>query len=262
MSRFLRAAVAVLSFALCDAALAATAVDPFAGTWKLNAEMSQLTGDTVTFTPAGANGFKAAMAGQTYAFKLDGKPKATPFGGTGAWKKVDDRHYQVTWAVKGKTTSVDDLEVSEDGKTLAWNSKGKKPTGEEFEDRVTYERVSGEAGLAGKWRSTQASLGGLKTVRIEPNDTNGLVLTMVDFDSTTKAKLDGRDYPWTGPFTSGGTTMAFKPAGDRKIAIVQKHKGKRTFEGSWTLSKDGRTLTWDWKPARVDEPMTAVFDKE
>ena len=50
-------------FLHCAAAATAAAQNPFAGTWKLNQEKSQLAGDTMKFGPAAGAGDRADRRG-------------------------------------------------------------------------------------------------------------------------------------------------------------------------------------------------------
>ena len=71
-------------FALVTTATAA-AQNPFAGTWRINQEKSQLSGDTLKFGPAEGNAIQLTARGVSYSFRLDGANYATPSGNIAIW---------------------------------------------------------------------------------------------------------------------------------------------------------------------------------
>lgn len=124
-----------LTAVVCAASLALAVDTPFAGTWKLNLNKSNLVGDTVTFTRAG-EGMRITGGGESYEFKTDGSENKTRFG-TAAWKKLDDQVWEETDMVKGRLDAKVTWTLSSDGKTLTARATGDKPGGGSFDDTST-----------------------------------------------------------------------------------------------------------------------------
>jgi hypothetical protein len=238
------------------------AENPFAGTWKLNPAKSKLTGDTVTYERTESGQIRSTAGGLTYTFRLDGREYPAPLGYTAAWRQRDERTWETVNRLNGKLIGTDTITVSPDGRTRTVISKGAKPNGERFEDTAVYERVSGDAGLLGTWRSTEVKAGSPTLFRIAPYGEDGLTFTLVDYKATCNAKLDGKDYPATGPAIPPGFTLAARLTGERTLELVQKAKGKVLGASTYTLSADGRELTEVYQPAAVNEPVTAVYDRQ
>jgi hypothetical protein len=253
-------AVCVLVFALAGGLTAAE--NPFAGTWKLNPAKSKFTGDTMKFekTPSGAISWSGS--GLTYTFNLDGKEYTGPLGEAVVWKQIDDHTWEATSKRKGILLSTDAWKLSPDGKTLTVVSKGTKPNGETFQDTVVYERISGEKGLLGGWRDKEVKISSPDTLTIKASGEDGLVFTAEAYKSRCEAKFDGKDYPITGPTVPEGLTVALKRTGPRSYEEVAKQKGKPLLKSTYTVSPDGRTLTQVSAPIGVNEPYTAVYERQ
>jgi hypothetical protein len=253
-------AVCVLVFAF--AAGLAAAENPLAGTWKLNPAKSKFTGDTMKFekTPSGAISWSGS--GLTYTFNVDGKEYTGPLGEAVVWKQIDDHTWEATSKRKGILLSTDTWKLSPDGKTLTAVSKGTKPNGETFQDTVVYERISGEKGLLGGWRDKEVKISSPGTILFKPSGEDGLVFTSVDYKATYEAKFDGKDYPITGPTLPAGITVVLKRAGPRSFEVLTKKDGKTLFRETLTVSQDARTLTDVGSAVAVNEPFTAVYERQ
>jgi hypothetical protein len=241
---------------------AAAAENPFAGTWKLNPAKSKFTGDTMKFaqTPSGRIRFSAS--GLSYTFKTDGKEYPDVFGGLVTWKQLDDHTWQATYKLKGTLISTDTSALSADGKTMTVVSRGTRPNGQSFEDTTVYERISGNAGLLGKWKDKEVKISAPTTFQIASAGADSIAFTFVDFKANCKAGFDGKDYPLTGPTVPSGVTLTLKNTAPRSLEILSKQHGKPLFKNIYTLSEDGRTLTAAGRPVAVDEPYTAVYERK
>ncbi|MGA2630334.1 MAG: hypothetical protein ABSG54_08965 [Terriglobia bacterium] len=240
----------------------AAAENPFAGTWKLNPAKSKFTGDTMKFekTPSGA--IRWSGSGMTYTFNVDGKEYTGPVGAATAWKQIDDHTWETTYEVKGSLYSTDTSKISPDGKTMTVVSKGTRPNGETFQNTTVYERISGEKGLLGGWRDKEVKISSPGTFTIKPSGEDGLVFTNMRDKSSCEAKFDGKDYPVTGPTVPEGVTVTLKRTGPRSYEEVDKQKGKPLNKSTNTVSPDGRTLTEVGAPIGVNEPYTAVYERQ
>jgi hypothetical protein len=238
------------------------AENPFAGTWKLNPAKSKFTGDTMKFaqTPSGRVRFSAS--GLSYTFKTDGKEYPGPVGDLVSWKQVDDHTWQTTYKLKGTLISTDTSTLSSDGKTMTVISRGTRPNGQSFEDTTLYERISGNAGLLGKWKDKEVKISAPFTLHIASAGVDGLAFTFVDFKATCKARFDEKDHPVTGPTVPPGLSLTLKRTGPRSLELLSKQHGKPLFKNIYTLSDDGHTLTAAGRPVAVDEPYTFVYERE
>src|SRR5262249_4670189 len=130
------------------------AADPaYIGKWKLNPAKSDFGESTVTYDQTAGGEMKLTADGQSYTFKTDGKEYSTPWGGSALWKSVNANTWETTNKVNGKVIGTATLKLSADGKTLTVDSKNIKATGEASNDSAVYDRVTGSAGLAGKWKT-------------------------------------------------------------------------------------------------------------
>lgn len=248
--------------ALVMAAGIVAAENPFVGTWKLNPARSKFTGETVKFEHTASGAIQLSAGGLTYTFKPDGREYPAPLGYTAAWRQLDERTWEVVNRLNGEVISTETIKLSPDGKTRTEISKGTKPNGESFQDTAVYERIAGESGLLGTWRSTEVKISSPSVMQFAPYGGDGLTLTMVDYKAVCNAKLDGKDYPATGPAVPPGLTLAIKRTGERTMEMVGKDKGKPLGTSKYTVSADGKTLTEVYTPAAVNEPVTAVYERQ
>jgi hypothetical protein len=240
----------------------AAAESPFAGTWKMNPAKSKLTGDTMKFEKTPSGKIRSSASGVSYTFNVDGKEYTGPFGEAIVWKQIDDSTWETTYTQKGILLSTDTTKLSPDGKTLTVVSKGTKPDGETFQDTTVYERIAGEKGLLGRWRDKEVKVSAPETLEIKPFGPNGLLMTSLGYKWTFEAKFDGKDYPVTGPTVPAGLTGVLRHIGSHSLHLVVKKSGKALFRETYTVSRDGRTLTIVGTPVAVDEPYSEVFERQ
>jgi hypothetical protein len=249
--------------ALVLAAMIVTAADsPFVGKWKLNPGKSQFTGTTMTFEPLPSGEMRATAEGQSYTFKADGKEYPAIFGSTAAWKQLDTSTWEATYKAKGTVLSTDTHTVSGDGKTLTVRAKGTKPDGASFENTAIYQRVSGEAGLTGKWKSTKVAISSPETMDFSASEGDALSWTVPSYKITTVLAFDGKDHPVEGPTVPANFTIAATRKGARAFELVEKVNGKVVYRGTYRVSEDGKTLTASFTPEGTNEKVTAVYDRQ
>ena len=144
-------AVVVASIAISAVALTAQTkpADPWVGTWKTDLAKSTFSpgptptvAGTVTIEPSGTS-----MKTTIVAPDAEGKPTKTetvwmfdgkdyPVKGapapntTAAYKRIDDRTFEVSGKVDGKPTITTRVAISADGKTLTATQSGKNVQGE------------------------------------------------------------------------------------------------------------------------------------
>lgn len=235
---------------------------PYVGKWKMNPAKSDFGGMTVTFEQLPSGEMQATTAGESYKFKLDGKDYPAWFGSHAAWKSNNPTSWQTSWTMNGKPMVTDTLTLSDDGNTLTINSKGTKPNGEPIDDTVAYGRVSGGPGLAGKWKAQNMKSASPSLLEFATSGTEGLIYRVVDMGLSCEAKLDGKDYPCSGPMTGAGWTIAVTDKGPAGLAMTVKNAGKTLFNVTYTVSADGKTLTELGTAAATKENTKVVYDRQ
>ena len=250
----------VVVLAAATAVLAAEV--PYAGKWVMNPAKSDFGESTITYEQLPSGEMQATVDGQAYKFKMDGKDYPDPFGQTAAWKSVGATAWETTWKLKGKALVTDSLALSADGKTLTVNTKGTKPNGQAINDAVVFERVSGAAGLAGKWKTKNVKSGSPSVMELTPSGTDGLIYKVVDMGLTCDAKTDGKDYPCTGPTLAPGWTVTIAKSGTRGLDMTVKQNGKLLYKVAYAVSADGKTLTESGGSTATNEEIKVVYDRQ
>ena len=252
---------ACLIAALALITTAASAQNPFAGTWKIDYSQSKVTGTSFTFAPEPSGAVRGTWGAISYSFKTDGSDTTTPFGNTDQWTKVDDNTWKVV-ARKGSTDlGTDTYKLSGDGKTLQVESTGTKPNGDRFHDTETYTRVTPGKGFFGKWKSTSVKVDAPNTAQIDANGNDGITWHIPEIKAQVALKFDGKDVAATGPTVPDGLTLAATRTGPRSFTLVEKLKGKPIWKATITVSEDGQTMTQVGSAAVVSEPETLVYKK-
>ena len=234
---------------------------PYVGKWKLNPAKSDFGETTVTYEQT-AGQMKVIADGQSYAFKADGKDYPTPWGTVAVWKTIDANTWENTNKTNGKVTGTSTLKLSADGKTLTVDSKNIKATGETSNDSATYQRVSGGPGLAGKWKTKNVKIGSPGTMNITSSGSDGVTMTFVEEKGTCGAKLDGKDYPATGPIWPAGWTCVVAKSGTSGLDVSWKKDGKVMYKDVYTASPDGKTLTDMGGAPATNEKVKAIYDRQ
>jgi hypothetical protein len=229
-------------FLLCALVSAAFAADlPYVGKWKVNLAKSDFGQTTVTYESLPGGEWQTTSFGVTYKFKMDVKDYPDGMGGTSAWKAVDASTWEIVGKVNGKVTSTDTLKLSSDGNTLTDTGKQMKPDGGTMDGTTVYQRVSGGPGLGGKWQTKKVS-GTAEVIEIAQSGTDGLSFKDSDMGMTCDSKLDGKDYPCSGPMMAPGFTIAMQNAPPRSLNITVKKDGKPFFKATYTVAADGKSM--------------------
>ena len=250
-----------LAMFLAAGALAA-AEPPYAGKWKENPEKSNFAGMTMTINQMPSGEMQFSAEGMTYKFKLDGKDYPDGMGGTAAWTSTGSNSWRTVDKMNGKTVATDDLTVSSDGKGLTIHTTGTKPNGEPIDQNANYRRVSGGPGLAGKWKTENYKNANPNIIELVPSGSDGLIFKEAAYDLTCDSKLDGKDYPCTGPTIGSGWTVAMTKAGPRGLNMLIKKDGNPFFRDTYTVSADGKTLTDTEVATATNEKTTLVLDRQ
>jgi hypothetical protein len=251
-----------LVFTIAAATAIAAADPPYAGKWKMNPARSNFGELTVVYEQVPSGEMQETTSGQSYKFKVDGKDYPDHFGNTFAWKSLSSTSWERTLKLKGKVLTTDTLTLSPDGKSLTTDSKGTKPNGETIHDTFVFERVSGGPGLAGKWKASNMKSSSPSLLELTPSGSDGLTFKVVDMGLTCDSKLDGKDYPCSGPTLSEGWTVALVGSGLRSLNMTIKQNGKDFYKVVYTVSPDGKTLTESGTATGTDEKIKVVYDRQ
>ncbi len=245
------------------AATAIVAADlPYAGKWKMNPAKSDFAGMTVAYQSLPSGEWQSTLEGHSYKFKMDGKDYPDGLGGMVAWTPIDANTWQSTSKVNGNVVTTDTVKVSGDGRSLAVNSKGTKPNGSAIDETVTFQRLSGGPGLQGKWKTTTVKTTSPAVVELVPAGSDGLTFREPEWNLTCDTKLDGKDYPCTGPTLPPGWTVAMTKAGSRSLDLLIKKDGKPFYKESYTVAPDGKSMTAVGGAVATNERVKVVFDRE
>jgi hypothetical protein len=228
----------------------------------MNAAKSDFGDTSVTYEQMPGGEMKATMDGQSYTFKTDGKDSMTPWGMTLAWKAVDANTWGVTEKTNGKVSSNGTLKLSADGKMLSMDSKRVKPDGGISNDSMTFERVSGGPGLAGKWKTKNLTSSSPETMSLAPNGSDGVTISLGNEGGICSARFDGKAYPATGKMWPSGWTCVIAKNGDHALDLTWKKDGKDMYKTTLEASANGKVLTESGSAAGVNEKFKVVYDKQ
>jgi hypothetical protein len=77
------------------------------------------------------------------------------------------------------------------------------------------------------------------------------------------AKLNGSDGKVNGPSVPPGAAVAYKADGANKLDFSIKLNGKTLYDGTDTLSPDGKSfVASEWVPGRMAEKDRVVYEKQ
>jgi hypothetical protein len=225
--------------------LAALAGSPFDGTWVAQTDSIVLSKKPDVFV-LDQGVFQAKTATPPFKVKADGTDQ--PVAGHAyydsvAVKVASPGSVELTYKKGGKTTFVNSLSVSADGKTLTFNFRdetGTQPvTGASRSTRVAA-GPKGSDPISGSWRPEKVdsiSSSGL-TVTFKAT-ADGLTMSNLTGQSYD-AKFDGKYYPVAGD--PGQTLVALKKVNNSTIIETDKRLDKVTDVITMTVAKDGATM--------------------
>jgi hypothetical protein len=241
----------------------AEAQNPFAGTWKLNQEKSQLAGDVMKFGPAQENAMELVAGGMTYSFRTDGNNYAMPTGNIAIWRQTNPDSWTTEYRTRtGKLLSNDSWKLSADGKGLAVISSGVKANGDLYTDKVEYVRTDGPGdSLIGSWKSTEVKLSSPSEFIIQESGLDALLLKIPAMKAFVRVTFDGKEAAVEGPDVPTGLRISLTRTGPYGLQIVQKLNGSKISSAAYTVSTDGKTMT-EVGGAPGDPPATLVWDKQ
>jgi hypothetical protein len=250
-----------LRFALlcCVISTAMAADRPYVGKWKSNLAKSDFGETTFTLESLPGGEWQSTGFGVTYKFKMDGKEYPDSMGGTATWKAIDATTWEMTAKGNGKVSETDTFKLGADGKTLTDTIKQMKAAGGTLDSTTVFQRVSGGPSLAGKWKTQKVS-GAPGMIEMAASGADGLTFKDLDMGMTCSGKLDGKDYPCTGPTVPPGFTVAYKDV-KSSLDIIVKKDGKAFFTATYTVSPDGKSMMEVGAPVSGGEKFKIAFDR-
>lgn len=251
----------VLVLAAMTSAALVAADPPYAGAWKLNISKSDFGGPTVTYRKLASGEWQSTADGQSYKFNMDGRDYPDGLGDMAAWKSMDAKTWQTTWKTNGKTVSTDTLRLGADG-ILTVSTRGTKPNGETIDDAAVFQRVLGGPGLAGKWKSKSVRSASPLVLNLVTTDANGLTFEEPAYELSCEGKLNGKDYPCSGPTSAQGWGVAMTKTGASSFLMAIKKDGKPLYRYTYTASPDRKTLTVAGGAIATRETVKQIYDRQ
>jgi hypothetical protein len=254
----------------CAALLALAAVSPcFAadspwnGTWKENAAKSRFTGDTVTYVRKGEGQFHYSNGGSIeYNFSCDGKPYPTIGDRTITCTGTAAAGFDFVAAAHGTVLSKSHRTFSPDGATMIIHGTATRADGSSYDFDEAYKRLSGTKGLAGKWLDVKDKSDANNVMVMQVAD-NMLHIEEPAQKEMIDAKLNGSDGKVNGPTIPPGAAVTYKADGANKLDFSIKLSGKVLYDGTYTLSPDGKFfVASEWVPGRMAEKDHVVYEKQ
>jgi len=230
-----------------------------AGTWKINLSKSKLTGTTFSIEKTASGLMHYDGQGFAFDFDLTGKEYPAPDGSTIAARGLDGNTWELTTRMNKRVVAVGVSKLDKD--TMTMTNKLTKADGSTVEQTSKVARVSGGPGFLGKWKSTEVK-GAPTTMVIALEGANGIAVSYPEFQQAVKGSFDGKDYVLTGGGGNLKYTVAFEKTGPSVFKMTGKLEGKPFFVDVLTLSADGKTLTDNGNPTAVNEPTTAVYERQ
>ena len=248
----------ILPMALA-ASVASAAEANFSGTWKLNSQKSQLTGQTFTVEKTASGMMHFDLQGFAYDFNADGKEYPTPDGSTVVVQAPDPTTWDFTYSMGGKVTMKYHITLQGDTQTIVMHVN--KPDGTVVEQTSTATRVSGGPGLLGKWKSTEVK-GSATSMVITTKGKNGVTVEYPEFQQVCKGRFDGKDHTVIQSGAASKFALVFERTGADALKITTKLQGKPIYTDTLTLSADGKTLTDDGNALSANEPIKAIYERQ
>jgi hypothetical protein len=258
----------ILAFSLLCASLspiAAHAVTPWDGAWKLDQTKSHFEGSTFTYTkkPKGLWNFSDG-ANISFDFGTDGKPyKTIDAEDTTTTRMENDHSWTYTNEFKGKVLSKTHQEVSADEKTITEHTTSYRPDGSTSESDATYARTSGTKGFEGKWKTAKVHSSAPDSYTISSGSDGTMTWTIPSQEAYVISHMKGTPEPIHGPNSPEGFTLAQTRVGDRELTYKVAVKGKVLTEGKMSVAPDGKTMTdTSWSPGKESEKTIGVYIKQ
>ena len=152
--------------------------------------------------------------------------------------------------------------LSDDGKTLRDLFTGYQPDGSPFTVDYLYQRKAAGSGFVATWESIHEVFVSPYIVQIQPYQGDGFSLTDPVAGVDKNLKLDGNDYPNSGPNASPDMLSSGRRISNRKLEVTNKLKDKIQSTDDFELSPNLQTLTETQHFLDQGKPVILVFKRE
>jgi hypothetical protein len=235
--------------------------DPFAGTWKLNTEHSQMNAFLEKIEDLGENKYRFTIGDSVEEIVLDGQDHPTSYGtwalkqeGPNKWKSVDK--------VNGKIFSTAVWTVSDDGKIFTAITDIPAADGSTAHSEFRAKRLTGKSGLVGNWGSMDTRRRAPDDWVIQPYEKDGLSFTSQSGKEHFSVKFDGKDYADEGPGVAAASTFSGRRLDERTIELYGMTKETLTYSEHLQVSEDRKTMTVIVILTGATASETDVYDRQ
>jgi hypothetical protein len=251
-------AVAVLSPSIL------LAQSPFDGTWKTIFDQSKFSPKPITFIVSKGiyDGFTTVPKIHVKADGQDQPVSGHPYD-TIAVTEVDAHTVHLVYKKNGKTSRELTYILSDDGKTLTYESKSHTPEGDQIMTTEAFMERVGEAPA-----DANAASGSWRVQRMSASENDLLTTFMRNGDELTcstltgqiwTAKLDGKEYPVKGNYNLDSVSL--KQMDSHRIELSYKRGGKLVEVDTMTISPDGKKMTTEVYKKLTGRVSTYISEK-
>ena len=234
--------------------------DPYTGSWKLNVAKSKFTGQRDKVAAAGANAWTFSYGTFSWTVKTDGSDTPTPFGNTVAFQAESPTTWRFSYkALNGQALSTETWTLSSDGKSMSRVSSGTRESGERFSDTTQMKRVAGTQGFAGTWETAVVKISAPADFTVRATG-KGLEYTVPAAKFSFTCSYDGKPNASHGPRAPAGQTIACTRRGN-SLQFSVRIGDKTLATVDWSISADGKQLTFTEHDAGVPEATVGVYDR-
>jgi hypothetical protein len=252
-------------------AQASKGIDKFVGTWVEDESRRKISSAIPGLRfRKGTSGDLEELRGPelrpvVQAVKFGTKPYAIEKSAdTIAWKQIDERHFERQLFENGKLLTTRQIEISPDGKQLTEVTHRRLPNGKESTLTGVFRRSSGgPQSLVGTWKLESIRTSEPAEEKVEAIGSNKLQVTGRTGSKVTW-DFSGKPEPVTGPAVLSGMTDTAKLINENTIEVTGSREGVVIGKSTYTLAKDGKTLTVSSTNAgsHPGEPSVIVYQKQ
>ena len=222
------------------------AQSPFEGTWRTNMDQSKISPKPIVVSLKSGM-YDCSSCNPQIHVKADGQDQSVTGQSydTISVREIDSKTIEVKTKKSNKPVYEQTRTVSDDGKTLTLKSTNHRPGNDQTVTAgVTYTRISkapaGANGTSGSWQINKVNVSENGVTTTYKSNSDDLTMSTPAGEGYT-AKLDGKDYPYTGAFFANAVSL--KRVNDHTIEETDKRDGKVMDVSKMTVSSDGKTMT-------------------
>jgi len=256
--------ILVIVPAVCLAtSMAWAAESPFIGEWKLDPSRTRMP-DEMKVQSKGDNKYTFDFGGGAETVVVDGSDQPGGYGGTMLSVKPEAPD---TWIVERKLKNGRLLlkatwKLSKDGSTLTDYFREFASADSTFSMDYVYQRIGGGSGFAADWQSIKETMNSPFLLQVKALQGDSLSFITPSQHQTRNVKVDGKEYPKSGPNAVRGATSSTRQVDERTLVITDKADGKVSDTEEIGLSADLKTLTMTVHIAGRDKPNVMVFERK